>query len=821
MSMQPDLTDEQSLFRDTAVSFIEAELPVSGTRELHDDPLGYDPSWLRKSAELGWFAMMVPEADGGGSVSGAGLLDAAIIAEQMGRFVQPGPFIPVNVVAGAIAAEGGAAQREALLPGIVTGEQVVTWAFADGRGNWDAGAGAQARRDGDDLVLSGSRGCVQDAISADALLVAASLDGVPVQLLVPSRAPGVTIRPLRTLDLSRRFADVEFNAVRVGRDDVLGTGSGPMDAQLLNAIVLTCADTIGAIDALFTMTVAYARQRIAFGRPIGSFQAIKHILADQALYLEACKAAAVAAATAVQAAAPDAAEVASMAAAYIGDVACDIAQECLQVHGGTGYAWEHDLHLFLRRVRSNSLLFGEPTWHRERVCALPRAGGSGPVSGSVPVSGSGSANASGSASGGGPTDLAAYRQRARDWLAANLVPRERGAQQRAAHEVTPDDLARDLARDRSAQRAMHQAGYVGIMLPAEYGGQGLSKGHQRVWNEESAGYAVPTPGGVAGGVTLSVILPTLLAHANEQQKREWIPRMLRSDEIWVQLLSEPGAGSDLAGIHTRAVRDGENWVLTGSKIWSSGAMSADYGICLARTDWEVPKHRGLTWFKVPLHDDRVTVRPVREINGGAEFCEEFLDGVTVDASMVIGDVNGGWPIAATMLAFERRQVSGQPGGAATAPGPRRLAPDLVELAIARGVAGDHAVRQQIARAHINDYVQGQLTARVMAAMMAGAADPAAASLIKLGLGVITPLRAAAAMEIAGRRGIAWADGEPGGAAAVNFLNGRIMSIAGGSNQIQRNIIGERILGLPREPSADSDKPFREVLRDATRWGTKA
>src|ERR1700757_5142440 len=156
MPMQPDLTDEQTLFRDTAVSFIEAELPVSGTRELHDDPLGYDPSWLRKSAELGWFAMMVPEGDGGGSVSGAGLLDAAIIAEQLGRFVQPGPFIPVNVVAAAIAAEGSQAQR-ALLPAIVAGEQVVTWAFADTCGNWDAGAGVQVWRDGDDLVLAGRR----------------------------------------------------------------------------------------------------------------------------------------------------------------------------------------------------------------------------------------------------------------------------------------------------------------------------------------------------------------------------------------------------------------------------------------------------------------------------------------------------------------------------------------------------------------------------------------------------------------------------------------------------------------------------------------
>jgi alkylation response protein AidB-like acyl-CoA dehydrogenase len=831
MTMQPGLTDEQTLFRDTAVSFIEAELPVAKTRELHDHPLGYDRSWLRKSAGLGWFAMLVPEAAGGGSVSGAGLLDAAIIAGQLGRFVQPGPFIPVNVVAAAVAAEGSAAQREGLLPAIVAGEQVVTWAFADARGNWDAGGGLRARRDGGDLVLAGRRGCVQDAVSADTLLVAASLEGDPVQVLVPATAPGVTIRPLRGLDLSRRFADVEFDAVRVGPGDVLGAGgTAPLETQLLTGLVLTWADTIGAIDELFTMTVAYAQQRIAFGRPVGSFQAIKHVLADQALYLETCKAVALAAATAVQAAAPDAAEAASMAAAYIGDVACDIAQECLQVHGGTGYAWEHDLHLYLRRVRSNSMLFGEPSWHRERVCALPRPGAvprpdgreavSGPAGGSASAGGTGVARETGpvrqSSDRAASTDLAAWAERARGWLAASLVRREAAAEQRAAHEVTPDDLA----RGRALQRDMHRAGFAGITLAPEYGGQGLSKDHQRAWNEASSGYALPAPGGIASHVTLGVILPTLLVHAGEQQKRDWIPRMLSGEEIWAQLLSEPAAGSDLAGIQTRAVREDRSWVLTGSKIWSSGALSADYGICLARTDWDVPKHQGLTWFKVPLRDDRVTVRPVREINGGAEFCEEFLDGVTVDDSMVIGEVNGGWPIAGTMLGFERRNVSGQPGGAGTALRQRPLAPGLAELAAARGTAADPAVRQLIARAHINDYAQEQLTARVTAAMLAGTADPASASLIKLGAGVITPLRAAAAMEIAGRRGIAWADGEPGGAAAVNFLNGRIMSIAGGSDQIQRNIIGERLLGLPREPSADAGKPFRDVLRDASRWGAK-
>jgi alkylation response protein AidB-like acyl-CoA dehydrogenase len=366
------------------------------------------------------------------------------------------------------------------------------------------------------------------------------------------------------------------------------------------------------------------------------------------------------------------------------------------------------------------------------------------------------------------------------------------------------------------QRRMYDAGYLGIALPAEYGGRGLTDAHERVWAEESAGFALPLPGGIASSVTLGIVLPTLLAYASEEQKRDWVPKILCGDEIWVQLLSEPGAGSDLAGLLTRATRDGDGWVLNGTKVWSSGAMHADFGICLARTNWDVPKHRGLTWFKVPLHDPRVTVRPVREINGSREFCEEFLDDVVVGDDMVIGEVDGGWPIANYMLAVERGAVGGEAGGGG---GSRRLAPDLVALAEAHGASGDAAVRQLVARAHIDDWVQSQLTRRVVEAISTGAADPTSASLIKLNLGIVQPQRAAAAMEIGGRAGLAWEEeGSIGHNAAIGFLNGRIMSIAGGSNQIQRNIVSERLLGLPREPSVDSGKPFREVLRDAKSWG---
>jgi alkylation response protein AidB-like acyl-CoA dehydrogenase len=413
-------------------------------------------------------------------------------------------------------------------------------------------------------------------------------------------------------------------------------------------------------------------------------------------------------------------------------------------------------------------------------------------------------------------DLDSYRSEMRDWLAANLEPRPAEAALRSAHDITDEEVA----EGRALQKRVYEAGYLGITIPTEYGGQGLTDAHQRVWNQESGGYAVPMPGGIASGVTFGIILPTLLAHGSEEQKRDWIPKMLSAEEIWVQLLSEPGAGSDLAGLLTRATRDGDVWIINGNKVWSSGALVADYGVCLARTDWDAPKHRGLTWFKVPLRDDRVTVRPVREINGSSDFCEEFLDDVVVGDDMVIGDVNEGWPVANTMLAFER---GGGAGGHVSAGGggKRRLAPDLVALATGRGLENDPATRQHIARAHINDYMQAQLSQRVMGLMTSGKANASVASLIKLGLGVIQPQRAQLALDLAGRSGVAWEPGDTGGSApAVNYLNGRIMSIAGGSNQIQRNIISERILGLPREPSVDGDKPFTEVLRDAQSWGSK-
>lgn len=370
--MELSLTEDQELFHETTVRFIEAELPVEATRKLHDDPHGFDRGWWAKAAELGWFTMLVSEKAGGGSVSGSGLIDASLIAEELGRFVQPGPFVPTNVVAEAISMLGTEAQQAAHLDGIMAGTAVATWAYASIEGNWDEGAGLDATASGDGYELNGVRGFVQDLGAADLVLVAATIDGVCAQFLVPTGAAGLTVTELDGLDLSRRMAHATFEGVSLGADALLG-GVGATEAlerQLQTALALACSETVGAIDWLFDTTVQYAKDRTAFGRPIGSFQSLKHLLADEALHLETCKAGAVALVRAVQSGDDNASEVASMVAAYIGDMAHQLAQMALQVHGGIGFTWEHDLHLYMRRIQTNTALYGDPTWHRERVCGF-------------------------------------------------------------------------------------------------------------------------------------------------------------------------------------------------------------------------------------------------------------------------------------------------------------------------------------------------------------------------------------------------------------------------------------------------------------------
>jgi alkylation response protein AidB-like acyl-CoA dehydrogenase len=417
-------------------------------------------------------------------------------------------------------------------------------------------------------------------------------------------------------------------------------------------------------------------------------------------------------------------------------------------------------------------------------------------------------------------DVEMYRLQARAWLAANLERRS-GDGPRRTRGMT-HRTAEDFRPERALQRKLFDAGYMGITVPTEFGGQGLTGAHERAFQDEASGYVQPDLG-IAGAVTRVVCANTMLAHASDEFNRRHLPPILSGDALWVEFFSEPSAGSDMAGITTTAARDGDNWILNGSKIWSSGAYYADYGMCLARTDWDVPKHRGLTWFAVPTAAAGVTVEPLQEITGDIEFCKEtFVDVVIPDVDR-IGDVNDGWTVAQTALLYEREASSGGRTTATVAPQVGALAPDLVALARRVGRDHDAHIRQLIARAHTQDWALGQLGVRVGQLMReSGPAGAAIVSYIKLAAGTVEPERARAAMEIGGGGAIAWPRGDRlGVTTSLGYLNSRVTSIAGGSNEMQRNGVGERVLGLPREPSFDRDKPFREVVADAARWSGSA
>jgi alkylation response protein AidB-like acyl-CoA dehydrogenase len=371
--VDPDLSHDQRLLLEATESLIRAVLPLEGVRKLIDGTGELPAAYRTRAADLGWFAFLAPEDLGGGGVSGEGLRDAAVFAELRGRFLQPGNFIDTNVTVAALTREGTAEQREEVLPALVAGESAAAWAVADPAGDWSGPAGVTSLPVDGGHRLSGTKGLVVDAHTADWLLVTAAAPEGPTQFLLPADTPGVTVEVLVGLDLSRTSCRVRFDDVLAAPSALVGAvgGAGPaIAAQLEVACVLSVAETVGAMQYLFDLSLQYSKDRIAFGRPIGSFQALKHQLADTSLAVETSHACAAGAARAVQSGDVGAGEAASIAKALIGDAAVEVAHKSWQIFGGISYTWEHDFHLYLRRLTTDAALYGSPAWHRERLCQL-------------------------------------------------------------------------------------------------------------------------------------------------------------------------------------------------------------------------------------------------------------------------------------------------------------------------------------------------------------------------------------------------------------------------------------------------------------------
>ncbi|HEY2332671.1 MAG TPA: acyl-CoA dehydrogenase family protein [Acidimicrobiales bacterium] len=399
-----------------------------------------------------------------------------------------------------------------------------------------------------------------------------------------------------------------------------------------------------------------------------------------------------------------------------------------------------------------------------------------------------------------------FRQRARTWIRANLGP----ATGRGFGGMSDEEELAEMDRQRKLQRQLFDAGFAGICVPKEYGGQGLTPAHNDAFNAEISGFDYPSMLQVPN---MTPCMAVILEFGSHEQKMKHVPPILKGEHYWIQYLSEPSSGSDAAGAQTMATRDGDEWLLNGSKIWSSGAWRADYGLTLARTNADVPKHRGLGVFLVPAHAPGIEMHRIEMLSGGNEFCQEFFTDVRIPESERLGDVDDGWTIGIRWLYFERSFALSpyliRPSGG----GEAFATPDgaLVRLARKAGRLDDPVARDMIGEVRADSLVAGFAQRRIGQGMRTGYLTDQGAALSRLLSGVNATRSSTVAFDIAGPSAVAWEDddGDIGGR-GIGFLSRQAAQIGGGTTEMARNVISERVLGMPRERDNSRDLPFREV-----------
>ena len=682
-------------------------------------------------AGQGLLGLHLPESLGG---QGYGLPELAIAAEELGRALVPGAFLP-TVLASAILHGAGADALNGLVKDLAGGTLTGAVGFAPGIRATPAGATGA-------LVIDGACGPVPGAGLADVLILPAALDpgdGGPRWVVVD--AADLEITPLDGLDLARPAGRARADQLSVPAERVLG--GLPPGAVMSLAAALLAAEACGIADWAVGTAAEYAKIRHQFGRPIGQFQAVKHRCAWMLTAAEQAAAAAWDAARAVQPGSLDASgEFAAAVAALVAvDAAVSCAHECIQVLGGIGYTWEHDAHLYYRRALSLRALLGGSGHWAQRAAGLALGGASRPAGIDLPPE-------------AGPL--------------------------RAPVRAELAEIAAAPPADRNGRLA--GGGWVVPHLPRPWGRE-AGPLEQLVIAEEMRAAGLRAPGLAIG----AWVVPALVQYGTPEQRERFLPPTLRGELVWCQLFSEPGAGSDLAGLSTRAERAGGGWRLTGQKIWTSLAQQAAWAICVARTDPGAPRHDGISYFLVNMTSPGVQVRPLREMTGDSLFNEVFLDGVFVPDDLVVGGVNRGWRVARTTLANERVSLSQSwTFGCGN--------PELIEAVRGLGAGAGPAVLEQAGRLVAEGHAIDLLGMRVTLKQLSGTEPGATGSVRKL-LGMRHAQRVAEEC---------WSLTGPDGALAGTWwsravLFTRALTIGGGTTDIQLNIIGERILGLPRDP----------------------
>jgi alkylation response protein AidB-like acyl-CoA dehydrogenase len=396
-------------------------------------------------------------------------------------------------------------------------------------------------------------------------------------------------------------------------------------------------------------------------------------------------------------------------------------------------------------------------------------------------------------------EQASFRAQVRSFLAANSTPKQERSPWTITYHTSSGAAQDAFDAGRAWQKARYDAGLTGFTYPKEYGGQGADAWQEAIYEEEAAGYEASS-GFIRS--TIMMLGPTLMAYGTEEQKRELLPRLLSGEDAWCQLFSEPGAGSDLAGLACKAERDGDEFVVTGQKVWNSAAQWCDHGMLLARTNPELPKHHGITFLLVDMDLPGIEVRPLIQATGAAHFNEVFFDNVRVPVANVLGDIDNGWPAARTVMANESAMIGG--GGASTFT-------NLLLLAQEFDRTGDPVARQRLMECYVNEKTLNLLADRIMGAIRRRERPPVDPSILKLSIALNKAVTGQVAGELAGAAALQ-TDDEIGRWVSSEMLSRYGISIGGGTNEVQRNNLAERALGLPKEPTVSRDTPWSQLLR---------
>ncbi|MFF7248270.1 acyl-CoA dehydrogenase [Embleya sp. NPDC008237] len=732
---------EHRAFAESVAGFVARHASIEATRRASDElAAGALPDCWDTLVGQGLTAVHLPEEHGG---AGAGVLELAVALEEAGRGLLPGPYLPTVLTSTILARCGGPEVGKALLP-----------LFAEGAtGAVAVAPSLTARRTRVGWEIDGIAEPVLGAVGATHLLLGARIDtdidrDEQIWFVVePAGEETVEVLPLDPVDLARGVARVRTRGLEITASRVLaGIDTGKVRDL---AAVLAAAEAVGVARWCFETALAYVKIREQFGVAVGSFQAIKHKAATLFTRLQLATAAAWDGARAADDTVADADEQLRLAAAEAAVVclpaAREIALDCITMLGGIGFTWEHDIHLYWRRAVFLAQWLGPSG---EWTAQLGRA-----ALASV---------------GGGPTrrfdleldegDIAAFRAEV------------------AAHLAEANALAEPARRRRLAE-----LGYVSPHYPKPYG-IAASPARQVVIQQEFARVGLTQPSTIIG----EFALPTIMEHGTDAQRDAYVPATLRGEIIWCQLFSEPGAGSDLASLSTRATKVDGGWRLNGQKVWNSKAHEAHFGICLARTDPDAAKHKGITYFIVDMATPGIDVRPLKQSNGQSEFNEVYLDDVFVADDQVVGEVHAGWRIARTTLANERVMIAGGPGMQAFG----RLLDDIGEAA-----AADGALASRLGAFAAEHFALRALTLRSTLQQLSGLNPGAASSVLKLAVTEHQRAVVTARLDRIGAAGTHHAD--LGGELLTAYLSLPAVLLGGGTREIQLNVVAERILGLPR------------------------